>query len=283
MQTSRSASFQSAESNPSAAVTRAGSLDDSAWGHPLHDPHPQQGAEVAEQSCLPRYPSGALIFTVDDVIELETALRAKHSAGAIPEAIEESTEPLLGESGTTAAETRPKFVWKGAKRWPLAIVVLVGCSICFSPIKPAGIDPKGWTLLGIFVATILALVLEPLPTGAVAIISATAAVMSGSLTVGQTFSAFSSSTIWMIVASFFFARGFQQTGLGDRVANIFVRFIGHSTLGLSYGLTVAHLLLCPTMPSTSARATGIFMPIVVSLSKASGILRLLVSLPSYPA
>jgi DASS family divalent anion:Na+ symporter len=76
--------------------------------------------------------------------------------------------------------------------------------------------------------------------------------------------------IWLIVVSFFFAKGFEKTGLGERIANMFVQALGKSTLGLSYGLNVAEMLLAPAMPSTSARAGGIFMPIIKSLSEASG-------------
>ena len=64
-------------------------------------------------------------------------------------------------------------------------------------------------------------------------------------------------------------QGFQKTGLGERVANMFVAACGKSTLGLAYGLSVAEALLAPAMPSTTARAGGIFMPIINSLSLAS--------------
>jgi len=46
--------------------------------------------------------------------------------------------------------------------------------------------------------------------------------------------------------------------------------MGKSTLGLALGLNIAETLLAPAMPSTSARAGGIFMPIIKSLSEASG-------------
>lgn len=59
-------------------------------------------------------------------------------------------------------------------------------------------------------------------------------------------------------------------GLGQRVANLFVQALGKSTLGLAYGLSVAEGLISPAMPSTSARAGGIFVPIIKSLSEASG-------------
>ena len=65
-------------------------------------------------------------------------------------------------------------------------------------------------------------------------------------------------------------QGFQKTGLGERVATMFVKLFGKSTLGLAYGLSAAEALLAPAMPSTTARAGGIFMPIMNSLSIASG-------------
>lgn len=66
------------------------------------------------------------------------------------------------------------------------------------------------------------------------------------------------------------AQGFEKTGLGERVAQLFVRAFGKSTLGLAYGLNVAEALIAPAMPSTTARAGGIFMPIMRSLSLAAG-------------
>lgn len=74
-------------------------------------------------------------------------------------------------------------------------------------------------------------------------------------------------------------QGFEKTGLGERVATLFVKAFGKSTLGLAYGLAFAEAAIAPAMPSTTARAGGIFMPIMSSLSQNAG------SLPgtaSYP-
>ena len=54
------------------------------------------------------------------------------------------------------------------------------------------------------------------------------------------------------------------------MATIFVKWFGKSTLGLAYGLAAAEALLAPAMPSTTARAGGIFMPIINSLARTSG-------------
>ncbi|KAL4361919.1 hypothetical protein GQ457_04G003630 [Hibiscus cannabinus] len=66
------------------------------------------------------------------------------------------------------------------------------------------------------------------------------------------FSAFTNEVIWLIVISFFFARGFVKTGLGDRIATYFVKCLGKSTLGLSYGLTL-------TGPESSSKKLGSYL------------------------
>lgn len=56
-------------------------------------------------------------------------------------------------------------------------------------------------------------------------------------------------------------QAFEKTGLGERVANMLVSAVGHSTLGLAYSLAIAETLVSPAMPSCTARAGGIFMPV----------------------
>ncbi|KAG2438480.1 hypothetical protein HXX76_005033 [Chlamydomonas incerta] len=98
----------------------------------------------------------------------------------------------------------------------------------------------------------------------------TVAVATKTLTFAEAFAATTNEIIWLIVVSFFFAKGFEKTGLGERIATLFVKALGKSTLGLSYGLNVAEALMAPAMPSTSARAGGIFVPIIKSLAHSVG-------------
>ena len=134
-----------------------------------------------------------------------------------------------------AVAPSPSPSWPGAKLAPLMACVSLGLVLNFAVPTPAGITQQGWTLLSIFVSTIAGLVLEPLPVGAWAFLSATVAIATKTLSFTQTFSAFTNDVIWLIVVSFFFAKGFEKTGLGARVAQIFVKFFGKSTLGLAYG------------------------------------------------
>ena len=152
----------------------------------------------------------------------------------------------------------------------LAYAIVAGCVVRYLIPIPAGITMQAWQLLSVFVATIAGLVLEPLPVGAWAFSCLTFVVTTGILSFAQGFSAFTNEVIWLIVISFFFALGFEKTGLGNRVAVMFVSWFGKSTLGLGYGLTMSEMFLSPAIPSTTARAGGIFVPIIKSLSATAG-------------
>ena len=160
--------------------------------------------------------------------------------------------------------------WEGVKPWPFVLSVGVGVALRYLVKKPDAVTMQAWQLLAIFTSTITGLVLSPLPVGAWAFLGLTVAVVTKTLTFATAFGAFTNDVIWLIVISFFFARGFVKTGLGDRVATYFVKWLGKSTLGLSYGLALSETLLAPAMPSTTARAGGVFLPIIGSLSLSSG-------------
>ncbi|KAL5714842.1 cytochrome P450-dit2 [Ranunculus cassubicifolius] len=159
---------------------------------------------------------------------------------------------------------------QGAKLLPFAISVGIGLIVRFLIPKPVEVTMQAWQLLSIFLSTIAGLVLSPLPVGAWAFIGLTTSIITKTLTFSAAFSAFTNEVIWLIVISFFFARGFVKTGLGDRIATYFVKWLGKSTLGLSYGLTISEALIAPAMPSTTARAGGVFLPIISSLSLSGG-------------
>ncbi|WP_373886052.1 anion permease [Cytobacillus gottheilii] len=151
----------------------------------------------------------------------------------------------------------------------LLLTILIGTALWF--IQPPGdLTEQAWHLFAIFVATIIGLILKPMPMGSVAILALTSTVVTQTLTLEQSLSGFQNSTIWLIVIAFFISRGFIKTGLGTRVAYIFVKKFGKKTLGLSYSLIASDLLLSPAMPSNTARAGGILLPIIKSLSETYG-------------
>ena len=160
---------------------------------------------------------------------------------------------------------------------PAVIALIVTSIFWFIIAPPQGVDINAWRLLGIFVGTIVAIIGKALPIGGAAMI--------GILLVGITqvtnpgepakamadaLSGFSNSLIWLIGIAFFISRGFIKTGLGARVAYYFVKLFGKSTLGISYALSFAELVLSPVMPSNTARGGGVMYPINRSISESMG-------------
>lgn len=154
----------------------------------------------------------------------------------------------------------------------LIITFVVGLAIWFIPI-PEGVTPEAWHLFAIFVSTILGIILKAAPMGvmcmlAVAFISFFQLLAPGDAGKSITLSlrGFGDKVIWLIGISFFIARGFIKTGLGNRIAFIFIKIFGKSTLGLAYGLGLADLVLAPAIPSNTARGGGIIYPIMKSMA-----------------
>ena len=73
----------------------------------------------------------------------------------------------------------------------LSICCAVGLVLWFVP-KPDGVTWKAWHLFSIFVATIAGVALMPLPLGAVALLGLGVAMLTGTLTFAEAFSAFDS-------------------------------------------------------------------------------------------
>lgn len=150
-------------------------------------------------------------------------------------------------------------------RW--VIPPIVGGLIYLIP-APEAVEPQGWLLLAIFVATIVAIIAKPLPMGAIAFIGLTIATVLEVFTLGEALSGFSNGVIWLIVIAFLISRAVIKTGLGTRIAYLFVRALGKKTLGLAYGLAFTDLVIAPATPSNTARAGGIVFPVARSLAAA---------------
>mmetsp|Transcript_33071 Transcript_33071/g.72108 ORF Transcript_33071/g.72108 Transcript_33071/m.72108 type:complete len:555 (-) Transcript_33071:90-1754(-) len=156
---------------------------------------------------------------------------------------------------------------------PAAISIAVGVIVKLLVPIPAGLTVQAWDLLAIFLSTVVGLVLKPMPVGAWAFAAATFTILSGTLNFATTFAALTNEVIWLIVVATIFARAFVKTGFGDRLALFFVKIFGKTTLSLAYGLQAAEVAICPAVPSTTARAGGVFVPIINSLDpRARGFL-----------
>ncbi|XVF67249.1 hypothetical protein PTKIN_Ptkin10aG0105400 [Pterospermum kingtungense] len=201
---------------------------------------------------------------------LKPLLFSPLSKQPIPKPLLSPIHSTSQSDNTPPPETTTSPPPQGAKLLPFIISISIGLFLRFVVPRPVEVTPQAWQLLAIFLSTIAGLVLSPLPVGAWAFLGLTTSIVTRTLPFATAFGAFTNDIIWLIVISFFFARGFVKTGLGDRIATYFVKWLGKSTLGLSYGLTLSEALIAPAMPSTTARAGGVFLPIIKSLSLSAG-------------
>ena len=162
---------------------------------------------------------------------------------------------------------RLRFPWSSYLK--VCLAAAIGLGIWCIP-APEGVKPEAWHLLAIFVATIVGIMLEPLPMGAVAVLGIAAATLTGTLSINEALSGFGNRVIWLVVIAFFISRGFIKTGLGARIAYLFMGLLGRKTLGLGYSMIATDLVLAPVIPSNTARAGAVIYPIMRSVAEAYG-------------
>ena len=145
---------------------------------------------------------------------------------------------------------------KAGGRW-LAVLV-PGLLLYFIPVL--GLTPVQAHLLAIFVATIVALVAQPVPMAVSVMLALTLLELTGALPPARIFSGFSNVTVWLIFSAFLFARAVSSTGFGARVGYLFVSAFGRTSLSLGYSLAASDLVLAPFVPSDTARGGGVVYP-----------------------
>ena len=153
------------------------------------------------------------------------------------------------------------------RRWAAVLVVFL--VILLWP-APAGVAPGSWRLLAVFAATITGLVTQPAPGGFVVLLGVIALPLLGVMDVKKALAGYADPVVWLVLAAFFMSRGMIKTGLGRRIAYLFIRRLGRSALGLGYSLVAADFVLASFIPSVAARNGGIIFPIARSLVQAYG-------------
>src|SRR5262245_24668515 len=171
-----------------------------------------------------------------------------------------------------------------------AITIFSGLAIYLAPI-PEGVTPQSWRLLAIFVATIVGSILRPAPGGAMVLVGIATIALTKSMPLSEamirtvtdparpdlkaiealriksTLAGYADPVVWLVLAALFMSRAMIKTGLGRRIALLFIRAIGHRSLGLGYALVGTDFLLAAVIPSNGARSGGIIFPIAKSVAE----------------
>ncbi len=154
------------------------------------------------------------------------------------------------------------------KLWRIGIMAAIVAFMWFGG-TPDGLKPQVWKLFGIYLATIVGLVLKPFPVPITVLLG----VATSSILLSNTkdvLAGYSNTALWLIFAAFGLSVAFGKTGLGHRIAYYLVRAFGSTTLRLGYVTAFLDLILSPATPSNTARAAGIVYPINLSIAEAVG-------------
>ena len=153
------------------------------------------------------------------------------------------------------------------RAWVKWLIVL-GCGVTIAVIPPPdGVTREAWTLLAIFVATVVGSIVQPMSGSAMVLLGVIATAVFGALKIERSLSGYADKYVWLVLAAFFISRAMIKTGLGHRIALILIRLIGRKTLGLGYSLVFTDFILASFVPSTGARSGGIILPIARSVSE----------------
>ncbi len=152
----------------------------------------------------------------------------------------------------------------------LAALVVLYLLIVYALPRPEAVKPEGWRLFGLFVTTVVGLISQPIPGGALVMIAVTLTPLLAGLSVAQALSGFGDSTVWLVMAAFFISRSLLNTGLARRIALFFVRLFGRTSLGVCYALALSDMTLATIIPSNGARSGGVVLPIVRSIAELYG-------------
>ena len=146
------------------------------------------------------------------------------------------------------------------------VVIGIGVLIAVIP-RPEGVSSEAWILLAIFIATIVGSIVQPLTGSAMVLLGVVALAVFRAVPIEKALSGYADKFVWLVLAAFFISRAMIKTGLGHRIALIFVRLIGRKTLGLGYALVFTDFILASFIPSTGARSGGIILPIARSVTE----------------
>jgi len=148
-------------------------------------------------------------------------------------------------------------------------LITLGTGVVIAIIPtPAGVEYKAWLLLAIFIATIVGSIVQPLTGSAIVLLGVTATAVFGVLKPFDALKGYADPVVWIVLAAFFLSAAVIKTGLGRRIALLFIRLIGKNTYGLGYALIATDFVLASVVPSNAARNGGIVIPIAVSVSES---------------
>jgi divalent anion:Na+ symporter, DASS family len=151
----------------------------------------------------------------------------------------------------------------------LLAVASIGLAIAYLIPHPAAVTPQGWRQTAIFISVIAGMIIQPLPASVMVLLGLVATAANGT-PLREALGGYAEPSVWLVVAVMMIARALLATGIARRIALVFVRAFGRSSLGVSYALLMTDVTLAAGVPSITARSAGMVLPIGVGIAEMLG-------------
>lgn len=148
----------------------------------------------------------------------------------------------------------------------LAALVLLYIVLAHLIPAPATVTPQGWRQTAIFITVIAGMVTEPLPASALVLIGLTGMAANGT-PMREVLSGFAQPSVWLVIIAMLIAKVMLDCGLARRIALLFVRAVGRTSLGVAYALQMTDVTLASGIPSITARSAGMVLPVARGIAE----------------
>jgi divalent anion:Na+ symporter, DASS family len=148
----------------------------------------------------------------------------------------------------------------------LAALVVLYLVLAYLIPAPATITPQGWRQTAIFITVIAGMVTDPLPASALVLMGLTGMAANG-VPMREVLGGFAQPSVWLVFIAMLIAKVMLDCGLARRIALLFVRAVGRTSLGVSYALQMTDVSLAAGVPSITARSAGMVLPIARSIAE----------------
>ena len=136
----------------------------------------------------------------------------------------------------------------------LIVGLILGIAIALIP-APSGLEVQAMRVIGILVCAIVWWAGQVFHEAVTAILMCVAFVIFGKVPIEVSFSAFSGSTYWLLVAAFGLGAAIKACGLLERIAIILLKLFPKSYRGQVIGLLAVTTITSPFVPSKAAKCT----------------------------
>ena len=148
----------------------------------------------------------------------------------------------------------------------LAALVVLYLLIAHVIPVPDSITPQGWRQTAIFICVIAGMVTEPIHASALVLVGLTAMAANGT-TMREVLGGYAEPSVWLVLVAMLIAKMMLDCGLARRIALLFVRAVGKTSLGVAYALQMTDVTLASGVPSITARSAGMVLPIGRSIAE----------------